>query len=80
MLIVCVLYLSIILCLKMQVQFKKTNRNMHIITDLIERSFAMRRAEIIDNNMYLDQIFTKFPFLQEADTVSHCYTQSDHQP
>ena len=56
-------------------QFKKTNRNEHAIRDLTERSFAMRRREIIEKNMYLDQIFDKFPFLQETDMVSTYFSK-----
>ena len=34
----------------------------------MERSFAMRRKEITDETMTLDQLFDRFPFLQEIDT------------
>ena len=37
----------------------------------MERSFAMRRKEITDETMTLDQLFDRFPFLQEIDTVSY---------
>lgn len=50
-------------------QYKKTNRNSHIIDDLQDRTFAMRRKKILNENMYLDSIFEMFPFLQEADEV-----------
>ena len=40
------------------------------MTELSDRSFAMRRNEILTKNLYLDTIFEKFPFLQEADEVS----------
>ena len=43
---------------------------MHLIDDLTECSFAHRRKEIMENKLFLDQIFDKFPFLQEADMVS----------
>ena len=37
----------------------------------MERSFAMRRKEITDGTMTLDQLFDRFPFLKEIDTVSY---------
>ncbi len=36
----------------------------------MKRSFAMRRKEVM-GEMTLEQIFVKFPFLQEIDTVSY---------
>lgn len=36
----------------------------------MKRSFALRRKEVT-GEMTLDQIFTRFPFLQEIDTVSY---------
>lgn len=55
----------------LQVQYGKSTRNRHIVNDLQDRTFAMRRKEILEKAMYLDSIFEKFPFLQEADEVSH---------
>ena len=52
------------------VEFKKTNRNCALIGDLMERSFAMRRMEILENNYSLNILFKRFPFLQEANEVS----------
>ena len=37
----------------------------------MERSFAMRRKEITDETMTLDQLFDRFPFIQEIDTVTY---------
>ena len=56
----------------LQVEFKKTNRNCAIITDLMDRSFAMRRVEILENNYSLQILLDGFSFLQEAEQV-HVY-------
>ena len=58
----------------LQIEFKKHNRNIAVIDDLMTRSFAFRRTEIIENTYDLPALFTKFPLLQEADQVS--YTQT----
>ena len=47
----------------------KSNKNPRVVKDLVMRSFAMRRVEILENSMDLNEIFTKFTFLQETDKV-----------
>ena len=42
----------------LQVEFKKTNRNCALIGDLMERSFAMRRMEILENNYSLNILYS----------------------
>ena len=53
----------------LQAEFKKTNRNNALVSDLMERSFAMRRMEILENNYSLTALLSRFPLLQEADEV-----------
>ena len=53
----------------LQAEFKKTNRNNALVLDLMERSFAMRRMEILEKNYSLTALLSRFPFLQEADEV-----------
>ena len=43
----------------LQAEFKKTNRNNALISDLMQRSFAIG----------LTALLSRFPFLQEADEV-----------
>ena len=53
----------------LQVEFKRANRNNAVINDLMNRSFALRRAEILEKPHDLASFFNKFPFLQEPDQV-----------
>jgi hypothetical protein len=53
----------------LQAEFKKTNRNNALVSDLMERSFALRRADILENNYSLAALLSRFPFLQEADQL-----------
>ncbi len=53
----------------LQVEYKKSRQNKHIVCDLAERSFAMRRKEIVDKHLHLESIFDRFPFLQETEEV-----------
>ena len=52
-----------------QVEHKKTKQNKHIVTELMDRSFALRR-KIMESNLYLDVIFDRFPFLQDTEEVN----------
>ena len=42
----------------------------------MERSFAFRRIEITDDCLTLEQMFDKYPFLQEIDIVSNIFTST----
>ena len=53
----------------LQAEFKKTNHNNALISDLMQRSFALRRMEILEKNYGLTALLSRFPFLQEADEV-----------
>lgn len=53
----------------LQMEYKKTNRNGRVIDDLMERSFALRRAEIEEKNYVVETLFNRFPFLQEVDQI-----------
>ena len=55
----------------LQIEYKKTNRNTAVIDDLMTRSFALRRAEILEKECDLPALFNKFPLLQEVDQVSY---------
>ena len=53
----------------LKVEYKKANRNWAIVGDLMERSFALRRQEILENTVSIEHILVRFPFLHEADQV-----------
>ena len=44
--------------------------------ELMERSFSFRRIEIVDDSLSLEEIFDKFPFLQEIDMVNNLFATS----
>ena len=58
----------------LQIEFRKTNRNSQVIADLMDRSFALRRAEIEEKNYDVGRLFNRFPFLQEAQHVCDVYS------
>ena len=39
--------------------------------DLMERSFALRRQEMLSNSSSIETVFNRFPFLQELTYVSY---------
>lgn len=53
----------------LQAEFKKKNRNTAVVNDLMDRSFAIRRSEILEKGYDLPSLFTRFPFLQESEHV-----------
>jgi len=53
----------------LQVEHKKTKQNKHIVSELMDRSFALRRKEIMESNLHLDVIFDRFPFLQDTEEL-----------
>lgn len=53
----------------LQAEFKKKNRNTAVVNNLMDRSFAIRRSEILEKGYDLPSLFTRFPFLQESEQV-----------
>ena len=53
----------------LQVEYKKANRNQAVVGNLMERSFALRRQEILEKTVSIEHILVRFPFLQQADQV-----------
>ena len=53
----------------LQVEYKKANRNRAVVGNLMKRSFALRRQEILEKTVNIEHILVRFPFLQEADQV-----------
>ena len=52
---------------------KKSRPNIAVVTPLMERTFAFRRADILANPLDVTTMFTKYPFLQNVDQVSANY-------
>ena len=58
----------------LRAEFKKSKPNGNVISDLMGRSFALRRKDVLANSFDLETLFGKFPFLQDSDKVCHtCY-------
>ena len=53
----------------LQMEFKKTNRNVTLIDDLMVRSFPFRQAEIEEKSYDCKMLFCRFLFLQEGEQV-----------
>ena len=53
------------------VEFNKTRRNKEVVSDLMDKTFALRRKEILDKSPDLDSLFKEYPFLQDGDQVLH---------
>lgn len=54
------------------VEFNKTRRNKEVVSDLMDKTFALRRKEILDKCPDLDSLFKEYPFLQDGDQVLYC--------
>ena len=48
---------------------KKTHPSMRIVGDLMERTFAFRRNDILTNSYDISSIMSKYPFLQNTEQV-----------
>jgi hypothetical protein len=53
------------------VEFNKTRRNKEVVSDLMDKTFALRRKDILDKCPDLDSLFKEYPFLQDGDQVCH---------
>lgn len=60
-------------------EYKKTRRNYEVVSDLMERTFTMRRKSILENSYSLSAIFDLSPFLQEPPQVTPVYIYCDLQ-
>ena len=50
-------------------EFKKNRRNSQVMSELMERTFQLRRKSILEESSDLKEVFKRFPFLQESDQV-----------
>ena len=48
------------------VEFNKTRRNKQLVTDLMDKTFALRTSP----DLY--SLFKEYPFLQDSNQVFHC--------
>ena len=53
----------------LQAEWHKPKRNIMVIEELMEKTFAMRRREILSNSCNVQTLFKKFPFLQDPEQV-----------
>ena len=50
-------------------ELKKTRPNATVLKDIISRSYAMRRIDVLENSYSLTEVFDKYPFLADPDQV-----------
>ena len=55
----------------LKTEYTKAHHNMHLVSELMNLTFAMRRFDILNNPCDINGILEKYPFLQ-TDIVSHC--------
>lgn len=48
---------------------KKDHGNKQVVADLMDRTFAFRRADILEHNYDLQDVFNNYPFLQKNNEV-----------
>ena len=53
----------------LKVEFNKTNKNYGTVKNLMDRTFALRRKDIMEHTYDLKTIFNFFPFLHESEQV-----------
>ena len=53
----------------LQAEYKKTTHNPQTVADLMKRTFALRREDILAHSYNLDELYEKYPFLQECEQV-----------
>ena len=53
----------------LRLNLNKTRQNQQVVAELMDRTFPMRRKQILENATDLNRIFQDFPFLQEIDQV-----------
>ena len=54
-----------------QAEMKKSRPNFTVLRELVSRSYAMRRIDLLENTYSLTEVFNKYPFLAESDHVSY---------
>ena len=53
-------------------EYHKKVRNEAVVKDVMDVSYAMRRADILQNPENVKSILIRYPFLQEHDQVHVC--------
>ena len=51
-------------------EWMKQKRNAALVEELMERTFAMRRREILENSCDVKTLFKKYPFMQDPEQVA----------
>ena len=57
----------------LKAEFRKKKRNDTVVSDLMKRTFPLRRQTILEKPMNFDSMFERFPFLQDTDQVYTLY-------
>ena len=54
---------------RIKMELKKSNVNKVVINELIDRTYAFRRRDIVKDSGDLSTIFNKYPFLKDTEQV-----------
>ncbi len=54
----------------LRTEWTKSNRNAMLVEQLMDRTFAMRRRDILDTSTDVQTILAKYPFLQDPEQVT----------
>lgn len=54
---------------RLKIEYNKTRPNERIVSDLMTRTFSMRRKAIMESPTSVSVIFEQFPFLQDSNQV-----------
>ena len=57
---------------------KRGRGNQQLVNSLMEKTFPVRRADILSESLDINSILVKYPYLQCSDQVSKFYTTSVH--
>ena len=56
-------------CKVLQADYKKASHNGQVVVDLMDRTFAFRRQDILSHTYDLSELFDKYHFLQDCEQV-----------
>ena len=56
-------------CRVLEAEWRKTKRSMMVVNELMSRTFGFRRRNILEIGSNVQELFDKYPFLQDPDQV-----------
>ena len=56
-------------CRVLEAEWRKTKRSPMVVEELMKRTYAFRRRDIVETGRGVEEIFELYPFLQDSDQV-----------